>query len=638
MAAYVRYHEEKARGGLALTMFGGSSNVDIDSPSIFRQLNVGTDDIIPYLQILSDTIHRHGAFTMCQITHLGRRGDPYAGAWLSTIGPSSVRETLHRSIPKEMDLNDIQRVVKAYGEAARRCQDGGLDGIETLASGHLIGQFMSPLMNRRTDAFGGSLENRCRFALLVHEAIRKTTNSSRFLVGMRLTVNEGKDGGLAPEDCVKVGEILKREGAVDFLNAIFGVTDTVRAMAVEHMPGIGTPIAPWVEAVGAFRKAVGIPTFHATRVTDLSSARYAVATGKVDMIGMTRAHIADPYLVEKLRYGREDQIRPCVGGAHCQSTYRPACLHNPVTGRETTLSHIHKAVTGGQRKILVVGGGPAGLEAARICAERGHSVSLHEAASELGGQIRLGSRNLWRRDLVGIVDWRVAELTRLGAAIHTNSYLEADDIRQTQADVIILATGGMPLTDLSAGEELCTSPWDVLAGQAQLMSKVLVFDGTGRHVAPLVAEAAKEAGADVVFVSIDAAIGGDLVYVDQFQWRKKFDEMNLRPIGETRLLFVNRYENRLQATLQSDLTGLVSHHIVDQVVMDQGTIPFDDLYNDLRIESSNNGVIDLHLFVEGKQQPSITTGQFELYRIGDAVSSRNIQAAILDASRLCNNI
>ena len=164
---YQRYHEEKAKGGIGLTMFGGSSNVAPDSPSVFQQLYVGDDEVIPYLQQFSERVHKHGAAIMCQITHLGRRGEPYQGHWLPTIGPSAIRETLHRSFPKEMDDHDIARVVSAYGAAARRCKEGGLDGIETLGNSHLIGQFLSPATNKRTDRYGGSLENRCRFGLIV---------------------------------------------------------------------------------------------------------------------------------------------------------------------------------------------------------------------------------------------------------------------------------------------------------------------------------------------------------------------------------------------------------------------------------------------------------------------------------------
>ena len=207
--AYRAYHVEKARGGIGLSMFGGSSNVDRDSPNIFRQLNVGSDAIIPHLQRFSEAMHAEGAALMCQITHLGRRADPYAQDWLPAIGPSAIRETLHRAIPREMDEYDIERVVKAYAAAARRCWEGGLDGIETLAAGHMIGQFLSPKTNQRTDRFGGSLENRIRFGLMVHEAIRKAVGDD-FLVGMRFVVDEGIDGALKAEDCIAAAEILKR--------------------------------------------------------------------------------------------------------------------------------------------------------------------------------------------------------------------------------------------------------------------------------------------------------------------------------------------------------------------------------------------------------------------------------------------
>jgi 2,4-dienoyl-CoA reductase-like NADH-dependent reductase (Old Yellow Enzyme family) len=284
--AYQRYHEEKARGGLALSMFGGSSNIDRDSPNIFRQLNVGSDEIIPHFQRFSVRMHKLGAALMCQITHLGRRGDPYAGDWLSTIGPSPVREALHRSIPKEMDEHDINRVVQAYARAALRCKEGGLDGIETLAAGHLIGQFLSPVTNRRTDRFGGSLENRLRFGLMVHEAIRKTVGDD-FLVGIRLVVDKGAVAGLRFEECVRAALILKQAGAVDFVNAIYGTMDTIRALAEENMPGMGSRLAPWVELVGAFRREVDLPVFHARphcrpRVSSLCSGRRKVGHGGND--------------------------------------------------------------------------------------------------------------------------------------------------------------------------------------------------------------------------------------------------------------------------------------------------------------------------------------------------------------------
>lgn len=632
---YQRYHEEKAKGGIGLSMFGGSSNVDLDSPNIFRQLNVGTDEIIPHLQSFSERMHAHGAALMCQISHLGRRADPYAGDWLPTIGPSPVRETLHRSIPKEMDEHDIARVVRAYAEAARRCKEGGLDGIETLAGGHLIGQFLSPLTNRRSDRFGGTLENRCRFALMVHEAIRKAVGDY-FLVGMRFVVDEGPDGALGFDECVEIALLLKNEGAIDFFNALYGTMDTTRALAEETMPGMGSPIAPWVEPVGAFRREVGLPVFHAARIADIASARFAVSEGKLDMAGMTRAQIADPYIVQKLMTGRENEIRPCVGATHCQSPYRPSCLHNPATGREMSLSHVIRKAEGPARKVVVVGGGPAGLEAARVSAERGHHIELYEAAADVGGQILVGATGSWRRDLMGIVEWRVAELERLGVAIHTNSYMEGPDIEALDPDVVILATGGLPQIDLAEGADLCISTWDVLTGQVPIAGDVLVYDGTGRHPAPLAAERAREAGAEVSYVAIDATIAEELTYAERLRWKKRFLKLGVQPLGEHRLLAVSRNNNRLQATLVNEISLERVTVEADQVIVEQGSVPMDEVYKEARKRSCNDGVTDLRALVEVKSQPKAREHGFELHRIGDAVSSRNIHAAMLDALRVCS--
>lgn len=633
--AYQSYHEAKAKGGIGLSMFGGSSNIDIDSPNIFRQLNVGTDAIIPYLQQFSTRMHAQGAALMCQISHLGRRGDPYGGDRLPTIAPSPIRETAHRSIPKEMDEHDIDRVVKAFAAAALRCKEGGLDGIETMSGGHLIGQFFSPDMNRRTDRFGGSLENRCRFALMVHDAIRKAVGDN-FLVGMRFTVDEGPHNALRLEECIQIGLILKKAGAIDFFNAIYGTMETVPALAEYNMPGMGTPLAPWVEPVGAFRHEVGLPVFHAARIADLASARYAVREGRVDMAGMTRAQIADPYIVAKMASGREEEIRPCVGATHCQSQHRPSCLHNPVTGRELTLKHVIPKAQETGRKVVVVGGGPAGLEAARVSAERGHDVSLYEAAADFGGQILVGATGSWRRDLRGIVDWRVAELQRLGASLHANSYMDENDIAALNPDVVIMATGGLPLVDVEDGAALCTNTWDVLTGQVALSGDVLVFDGTGRHPAPLAAERAVEMGARVSYISIDAVIAEELTYSERIRWKQLFLKHGIQPVSETRLISVERRDNRLLATLVSDLTREVTTMLVDHVVVEQGSIPMAEVYDQLRGRSVNDGVTDLGAMVKAQPQPRGSQAGFELHRIGDAVASRNIHSAMLDALRICS--
>lgn len=631
--AYQAYHEEKARGGLALSMFGGSSNVAPDSPNIFSQLNVGTDGIIPHLQRFSERMHAQGAALMCQITHLGRRADPYAQDWLPAIGPSPVRETLHRAIPREMDEHDIARVVTAYAAAARRCEEGGLDGIETLAAGHIIGQFLSPKTNRRTDRFGGSLQNRLRFALMVHEAIRKSVGDD-FLVGMRVVVDEGRDGALTAEDCVEAALVLRAEGAVDFFNAIYGTMDTARALAEENMPGIGTPAAPWVRAVGRFRREVGMPVFHAARLSELASARFAVSEGHVDMAGLTRPHIADPHIVAKLTRGEEARIRPCVGAGHCQSPYRPKCLHNAATGRELTIAHAIARAEGPARRAVVVGAGPAGLEAARVLGERGHEVSLHEAADRAGGQLLLGAAS-WRRDLIGIVEWRLAELERLDVPVHYNSFMEAADIEALKPGLVILATGGVPQTDFGPGAEKVLSAWEVVGRQVPLQGEVLVWDGTGRHPASLAAEAAHEAGCRITFATIDGTLAQDLTYPEATRWKKEFALRGIVPQTELRLLQVESEGNRLRAVLLNELTHQPREIVADHVVVDMGTLPMDELFAELRDRSGNDGVTDQAALVGNARQPRVTSG-FELHRIGDAQASRNVHAAIYDALRLCH--
>lgn len=633
---YQSYHEEKARGGIALSMFGGSSNVAPDSPDVFGQLDVGDDRCIPHFQKFSERMHKHGAALMVQITHLGRRAESYAGDWLPAIAPSASRETLHRAFAREMDEHDINRVVKAFGDAALRCKEGGLDGIETLAGAHLIGQFFSPQTNKRTDKFGGSLENRCRFGLMVYDEIRRRVGPD-FIVGFRFVVDEGMKEGLDFEDCLAIAEVFQNSGTIDFFNAVYGRMDTAIGLARDNMPGMASPIAPWLHKAAAFKREVKLPVFHAARISDIATARHAIAEGLLDMVAMTRAHIADPHIVKKLEAGMEANIRPCVGATHCMSAHRPVCIHNAATGRETWMSH-DVGTAGTLRKALVIGGGPAGLEAARVLAERGHTVTLLEAAPRLGGQVLMAATASWRRDVAGIIDWRALELERLGVDVRLNCYTTADDIAGYNSDIVIVATGGTPDLDWIEGAEHVTNVWDSITNPVSEPGDVIIYDGTGRHPAPTAAERWAAAGSKVHYFSIDDSITPELAYGERTYWKKRFYELEIPFNPEFRLMSVERTGNAVTATFENEITNRIHKQSAARVIVEHGTVPADEIFHDLRAASGNDGLTDSGALLEAKPQPAPDTGKFALYRIGDCVTSRNIAAAIYDALRLCRTL
>jgi 2,4-dienoyl-CoA reductase-like NADH-dependent reductase (Old Yellow Enzyme family)/thioredoxin reductase len=629
---YQRYHEEKAIGGIGMSMFGGSSNIGPDSANTFGQINIGNDGIIPHLQRFSERMHKHGAALMCQITHLGRRSTPYGSDWLAPIGPSRVRETLHRGIPREMNDHDIERVIGYYGQAARRCKEGGLDGLETLAGGHLLGQFLDPSVNLRTDRFGGSLENRCRFILMVHEEIRRQVGDD-FIVGFRYAIEDGVDF----DQSVAAARILEQSGLFDFFNVVYGRMDTGNTLVVNNMPTMSMPSAPWLQKAAAFKRAVSLPVIHAAKIADLATARYAISEGLLDLVGMTRAHMADPHLVVKFAQGKEDQVRPCVGASFCRG-HQSACIHNPSTGRETWLAHEVDRSTGPARKVVVVGGGVAGLEAARVAALRGHDVVLLEASPKLGGQVLLATAATWRKDLVGIVDWRAAELERLGVDVRTNVYADEHDVLALQPDVIIVATGGVPDMESVPGAEHATSVFDALTDRAPTAGRALVYDGTGRHNAFVCAERYAMAGVSVTLAMIDGNIGAELGgRGDEIVWRRRLSELGIETRNDMRLMDVKREGAKRRAVLRHELTGVVQELEVDAVVIENGTLPVCEIFDALVAQSSNDGEVDIDALLSGAPQPwQASAGKsFALYRIGDASTSRDIHAAVYEAFRLC---
>ncbi len=637
---YRLYHEEKAKGGIALTMIGGSSIVGPDSPPAFGNLHLYKDEIVPWLRELCEAVHERGTAVMIQITHLGRRTNWNHSDWLPVLAPSPIREPAHRAFPKEAEDWDLARILRAYADAAARCKEAGLDGIEIECYGHFLDQFWSPATNLRDDDYGGSLENRMRFSLEAISAVRAAVGED-FILGIRQVSDEAWDRGLSREEGMEITRRLVATGKIDFLNVIRGHIETDEALS-HVIPNMGTPAAPHLDFAGEVRRETKMPVFHAARINDVATARHAVREGLLDMVGMTRAHLAEPHIVAKVARGEEERIRPCVGAGYCIDRiyeYGEAlCIHNPATGREAGVPHVVPRSEAPGKKVVVVGAGPAGLEAARVSAERGHSVTVFEATDQPGGQLVLAAGLGRRREILGIADWRVAELERLGVTVQTNTYAEAETVLAQEPDIVVIATGGLPNTSfLRGGEELVTTTWDILSGAAKPAESVLLFDDNGAHPGMTAAEAIAGTGAALEFVTPERVVAPEIGGTNYPAYLKAFGEHGVRISLNLRLESVERQGNKLAARLTSDYTHESEERVVDQVVVEHGTLPFDELYFALKPGSSNLGELDFEAYIAGRPQSlrSNPNGAYQLFRVGDAVSSRNIHAAIYDSLRLC---
>ncbi|RMI18147.1 NADH:flavin oxidoreductase [Sinorhizobium meliloti] len=639
---YRAYTVERARGGVAMTMTAGSAAVSKDSPPVFNNLLAYRDEIVPWIREMTDAVHEEGAAIMIQLTHLGRRTRWDKGDWLPVVAPSHHREAAHRAFPKKIEDWDIDRIIEDFADAAERMKAGGMDGVELEAYGHLIDQFASPLTNELDGPYGGSLDNRMRFCFDVLKAIRARVGDE-FILGVRYTADECLPGGTDKAEGLEISKRLKESGLIDYLNIIRGHIDTDPGLT-DVIPIQGMANSPHLDFAGEIRAATNFPTFHAAKIPDVATARHAIASGKVDMVGMTRAHMTDPHIVRKIIEKREDDIRPCVGANYClDRIYQGGaayCIHNAATGRELTMPHsIAKAHC--RRKVVVVGTGPAGLEAARVAGERGHEVIVFEAASDPGGQVRLTAQSPRRREMISIIDWRMSQCEKLGVTFHFNTWAEAEAIQAESPDVVIIATGGLPHTEvLSRGNELVVSAWDIISGDAKPGTNVLIFDDAGDHAALQAAEFLATAGARVEIMTPDRSFAPEVMAMNLVPYMRCLQKLDVTFTVTYRLEAVEKSGNELVAHVGSDYGGISKQRTLDQVVVNHGTIPLDELYFELKPFSSNLGEIAHDQMIAGEPQSVVRNaeGKFQLFRIGDAVAARNTHAAIYDALRLLKDI
>ncbi len=639
---YRAYTVERAKGGVAMTMTAGSAAVSKDSPPVFNNLLAYKDEVVPWVREMTDAVHEEGAAIMIQLTHLGRRTRWDKGDWLPVVAPSHHREAAHRAFPKKLEDWDIERIIKDFADAAERMKAGGMDGVELEAYGHLIDQFASPLTNELEGPYGGSLENRMRFCFDVFRAMRERVGND-FILGVRYTADERLPGGTGKEEGIEISRRLRDSGLIDYLNVIRGHIDTDPGLT-DVIPIQGMANSPHLDFAGEIRAATNFPTFHAAKIPDVATARHAIAAGKVDMVGMTRAHMTDPHIVRKIIEKREEDIRPCVGANYClDRIYQGGmafCIHNAATGREETMPHVvPKAEV--RRKIVVVGAGPAGLEAARVAAERGHEVIVFEAASNPGGQIRLTAQSERRREMISIIDWRMAQCEKRGVVFHFNTWAEEDTITAEKPDVVIIATGGLPHTEvLTKGNDLVVSSWDIISGDVKPGSNVLVFDDAGDHAGLQAAEFLAKAGAKVEIMTPDRSFAPEVMAMNLVPYMRSLQKLDVTFTVTFRLEAAERNGNQIVASVGSDYGGVSKQRVVDQIVVNHGTIPLDDLYFDLKPLSSNLGETSYDQLLSGERQSVVRNveGTFQLFRIGDAVAARNTHAAIYDGLRIAKDL
>jgi len=500
---HVNYHRERAKGGAGLIII---ECLRVHRTSLGRSGGLSGNDraAIPGLRKITDVIHAENIPTFVQITHAGRHGENFIER-LPAWGPSSIPWASSGEIPHAMTRGEIREVIDCYREAVEVALASGFDGMEIhFGHGHLLHQFLSPLSNQRTDEYGGSDENRMRFPMEVLRAVIDQLRG-RAPLGVRLSVDELMAGGVDADASRHIAHLAAKEAGVSFINA--SIASYTWPSIGYHVADMSYPPHPYLDLTVRLRDAIGaLPLLTANRYTNLGDAEEALATGAIDMVGMMRAHIADPEIIKKTLEGHEDRIRPCVSSNFCieqLAVHRPiTCMMNPRVGKEREWpARPPKAATA--KTVLVVGGGPAGMEFARIAAQRGHRAVLWEKHKSLGGLLPLASTGVGRGDLGKMKQFLERELLESGARVECGREATVDAIQTFGADLVVVAAGAdrapVPVPELvnaMTATEALAADRNSWRGQS-----VLIVDQSGSWGTLSVAETLAASGASVSLIS-----------------------------------------------------------------------------------------------------------------------------------------
>jgi NADPH-dependent 2,4-dienoyl-CoA reductase/sulfur reductase-like enzyme len=523
-----------------------------------------------------------------------------------------------------------------------------MDGIEiSAAHQHLIDQFWSLRTNKRTDEYGGSLANRMRFGVEVLTAVREAVGPD-FCVGLRMCGDEFHEDGLSHDVLKEIALAMEKTGLIDYISIVGSGADTHNTL-VNCMPPMALPPEPFVHLAAGIKSVLTLPVMHAQSIRDPVQAERILANGMCDLVGMTRAHMADPYLVIKIRDGKEDQIKQCVGANYCidrqYNGLDVLCIQNAATSREQTMPHVIEKTRGKKRKVVVVGAGPAGLEAARVSRERGHDVVLFEKNDQVGGQVLLAAKAPQREQMAGIVRWFDMETKRLGVDRRLGTAATVSAIMAEKPDIVVLATGGRSHTgenpNWHVDEGLAVSSWDILSGKVAPGKNVLVYDGISAHAGAGTADFIASRGNLVEIVTPDVKVGDDVGGTTFPIFYRRMYSQGVVMTPNYWLDSVTREGDKIIATIRNEYTEELEEREVDQVVIENGITPNDGLYWELKDRSLNRGETDVHRLFAAEPQPrldqDIAPGEFLLFRVGDCISMHNIHAAIYDSLRLCKD-
>ncbi|MGY1630804.1 mycofactocin system FadH/OYE family oxidoreductase 2 [Geodermatophilus sp. SYSU D01186] len=600
---HAAYYAARAAGGAGLVVTEESTVDPADRP--YEKLVRGYDPaVLPGWRRVTDAVHAHGVPVFAQLNHNGGQSDA-THTRAPLVAPSPVPDPLFREVPREATAADIARLVAGYADVAARCAAGGFDGVEVQASqSSLARQFLSRATNRRTDGYGGTLEHRARFLVEVLTAVREALGPGRAL-GVRLAGEEGVDDGTTTAEAAATARLLGERGLVDYVSTTVGVATATLERVIPPMttaPGYARPLA------AAIRAAAGVPVIGVGRFLAPEQAERALADGDCDLVGVARGQIADPEFAGKALTGRAAEIRTCLGcNQECVGRVglnRPlGCVTNPRAGREAPLP-----VPVRRRRVLVVGGGPAGLRTAATAAQRGHAVTLLEQGPATGGAVLLAASAPGRDGLRPLVDDLAAECARAGVEVRTGVRATAAMVAAEAPDAVVLATGARLARPAWAGsDERVVDVRDVLSGRVQPAGDVLVVDDLGTAAAPSVAELLAERGCAVEVVTAGMVVGQDLgLTLDTPRWRRRAAELRIRLDTD---LVVEGVEGPVVRLLHHP-TGVPEQRRVDHVVVATSGRADDGLWRDL----AGSGL--------------------EVHRVGDCLAPRRASAATLDGERV----